>query len=192
MSAPIIYNTATKSISIEPELSTPEWEADAESINLMVRDLVALGQDVPMAANACNGKITEAFKKMLDSAIAEYKKSRYPDAIRLANLALGIAVRRYRWESFGYTLSEIGQVISFRCDVYLANSQWAEAFADASLLSLVIPNSALNHFRKGQCYQAINNLVAAKQCYQTGLTIASDNEQIKASLDEVNALLEKV
>lgn len=179
--ADLEYNESTKKVSFSENSLARLSEEDRRSaeetaslINVIMTNLVNhQGENPPLEAFTPN--ISVSASKLAKSGIEALQKNKPQDAVKLLSTALEMVLRRPIWESTIRFLEEVSQCLMPRCDAYVALKQWADAYADASLLMLMKPQDHLNYYRKGMILVSAGRIEEAQNLLKTALSLSPNN-----------------
>lgn len=198
MSLSVTVDPSSKKVSIDESFMQSLEESDRQELenhilqlNELNRQLVGLNADVPPPANEINKQLSVQVNKMKDSGVAALKNNKGSEGLRNISLALEMALKRPSWESTAYAIEEVVNVLSARCDGYMKQNLWPEAFDDATILTLLKPQDAKNHYRKGKCLQTIGQYSEAKTCYVAAQSTAPNDSSFKTAVQEIDGLIAK-
>ena len=195
------FDPVTKNLSVNlesvadwPEQDKTDYSHEVETLNLLAKQLVGTNSDVPPPSNQLNGNLTKQVEKMRDTGIKEMKLGKHTEAIKLLSMALEMALKRSLWESVQYQITQIVTILDARCDVYIKLNKWADAYADAHILTTIQPTEWNNFYRKARCLRRIaryseakSNLATAQElCKTSAAATAKVNEEI-SSIDALSA-----
>jgi len=185
MSLPIIYDPVSKVISVEESSKNDtDLQEEVDQLNRLVKDLVSSNQEVPESPEPSK-QLAPLIKKLVTSGIEALKKKKFPEAIKQLSLAIEMASRRSRWEAFAIQLQELNSILMARCDAYIMNKQWAEAYNDADMLLGTQVNTPDNFLRRAVSSFNLGRLQQAKVDLERGLCFAEGDPRLKQQLDVV-------
>lgn len=186
MSLPIIYDPVSKVISLEESgKSDTELQEEIEQLNRLAKDLISTTSEVPESAEPSK-QLSPLIKKLVTSGVEALKKRKFPEAIKQLSLAIEMASRRARWEAFAVQLQELNSILMVRCDAYIMNKQWADAYNDADLLLGTQVNTPDNFLRRAVSSFNLGRLQQAKSDLERGLCFAENDARLKEQLNVVN------
>lgn len=185
MSLPFSYNNDTKQLSALDGVTEASLEEEITQLNKLIKDLTSITTEVPESPEP-SLNITNMLKKMIGAGIEALKKQQFKDAITKLTLALEIQSRRTNWEHFGVQLSEMNGILQARCDAYIMNKQYIEAFSDADMLLSTQVNTIDNFLRKAIAELNLGRLQDAKVDLERGLCFHEGDERLTKHLHLVN------
>jgi translocation protein SEC72 len=195
MSLPIIYDSDTKLLSLDkdqPQVilgNDDTLELRIQEINRLTKDLVATKTEVPESPEP-SAALAPLIKKLVTSGIDSLKQKKLKEAIKQLTLAIDMAGRRARWEAFAVQLQELNAILQIRCDAYLLNGDYLEAYNDAEVLISTQTLTADNFLRKAVCALNLGRFDQAKIDLERGLCFHPDNSRMKEHLDLVNRAID--
>lgn len=190
------FDPVTKNLTVTPnsldswdEQDRKDYTHEVESLNLLAKQLVATNADVPPPGNQINGNLTKQVDKLRETATRESKQGKDLEALKLLTMALDMSLRRAVWESVQYQITQVVVILNDRCDLYIKLNKWAEAYADAHILTTVQPVEWSNFYRKARCLRRIEQYSEAKALLATALELGKNNAKAQAKInDEIKAL----
>ncbi|KAH3684575.1 hypothetical protein WICPIJ_004465 [Wickerhamomyces pijperi] len=185
MSLPFDYNNETKQVSLSEGITDEALLEEINQLNRLIKDLTSITTEVPESPEP-SLQITNMLKKMIAGGVESLKKKQFKDAVTKLTLALEIQHRRTNWEHFGVQLSETNGILQARCDAYIMNKQYIEAYADADMLLSTQVNTVDNFLRKAIAELNLGKLQEAKVDLERGLCFHENDKRLADHLGLVN------
>lgn len=176
----------------EKKVSTtePAWEYDAAQLTALIAELEAVGGTPPVPGpETFNKQLLAMIRKMYESGAKQFQSDKIPEALRLFEVGLEMAVRRARFEPFRILVADMSMFLMLRADLNLKAQNYLAAFNDADLLVAFTPSVPDNHLRRGVANYFLGNFEAARVDYQRGLAFDPTNARLKAELEVVERRL---
>ncbi|KAH3673012.1 hypothetical protein WICMUC_003965 [Wickerhamomyces mucosus] len=189
MALPITYDSARKLISVDSEVSYPELQDEVTQLNKLAKDLISIQGEIPESAEPSN-KITPLLKNLITSGIDALRKKQFKDAIQKLTVAIEMQQKRANWESFGVQLTELNGILQARCDAYIMNKQFIEAYNDADILLSTQVNTPDNFLRKAIASLNLGRLEDAKVNLERGLCFHENDKRLIDHLNVVNRAID--
>ncbi|KAG7833801.1 hypothetical protein KL943_003909 [Ogataea angusta] len=196
MSLPLVYDSASKKVSLAKDTSAAAYgdlQLEIAQLNTLIKDYVNANVDVPPLPTRENytKNLSMMIKKMHESAAASMRTKKYADAAKQFGVALGLAAARPKFENFQMTVSEVLICLVGRCDANMMLENWLDAYVDAELLCQLAANIPENHLRKGVCQMKLGNLLAAKSDLERGLCFNPSHSKLAEELKNVQRLIDE-
>lgn len=165
--------------------------AELEQLNALHRSL--LGLDGPAASTGVppppipvNPKRTANVTKLRDNGNQEFRKQRYPEAIRLYTLGTQMATQRPLWEPAALVREEVSSLLANRAQAHMALQQWAEGAVDAeaSVEARRVGN-AKAWWRRGKCLMEMGRLDEAREWVKKGLEVEGEEGDLVSLLKDI-------
>ncbi|KAH9884273.1 TPR-like protein [Xylariomycetidae sp. FL2044] len=175
--------TGTNSRSLQSELA---------ALNTLHRSLLTLetANQVPPPPVPVNPKRSANITKLRDSGNAEYRKSKYADAIKLYNLGLQMALQRPAWEPAGLVREEVASLYANRAQAHMGLQAWAEGAVDAEAsVEAKRVGNAKAWWRRGKCLMEMGRLEEASECVSKGLEMEGEEGELVALLKDIHGKL---
>lgn len=186
MSLPIIYDPVSKLVSIEETAAEDkELQEEIDQLNRLAKDLISTNSEIPESPEPSK-QLSPMIKKLVTSGVEALKKRKFPEAIKQLSLAIEMASRRSRWEAFAVQLQELNSILTVRCDAYIMNKQWAEAYNDVDMLLGTQVTTPENFLRRSVAAFNLGRLHQAKVDLERGLCFAENDPRLKEQLNNVN------
>lgn len=186
MSLPIIYDPVSKLVSIEETAAEDkELQEEIDQLNRLAKDLISTNSEIPESPEPSK-QLSPMIKKLVTSGVEALKKRKFPEAIKQLSLAIEMASRRSRWEAFAVQLQELNSILAVRCDAYIMNKQWAEAYNDVDMLLGTQVTTPENFLRRSVAAFNLGRLQQAKVDLERGLCFAENDPRLREQLNNVN------
>ncbi|KAM0699513.1 hypothetical protein Q7P36_000515 [Cladosporium allicinum] len=187
---PLTIDPDTKAIS-----STNTVLADhLDELNLYNRYIVALetpNQNVPPPAPV-NPKRSVQIGKLRESGNAAFKKGTFPEAVKMYDLAIKMALERPPWEASGLVREELSALHGNRAQALMGLQEWPEAALDAKISTeMKRIGNIKGWWRRGQCLKEMGRLVEARDWLRQGVEFERGGPE-KGSIGELEGLLRDV
>lgn len=169
--------------------------AELEALNTLHRALlnVETPNGAPPPPVPVNPKRSANVTKLRDSGNAEFRKGKYPEAIKFYTLGLQMALTRPMWEPSALVREEVAGLLSNRAQAHMALHNWPEGMVDAnaSVESKWVGN-AKAWWRKGRCLVEMGRWEEARDWVKRGLEVEGEEAELAAMLKEIEAKLEEL
>lgn len=193
------FDPATKVISVDQdsvaywsEQDVKDYSHEVNTLNALAKQLVATNADVPPPPNQITENLSKQVTKLRDTALKEAKQGKDAEAIKLLTMALDMALRRPVWEAVQYQTTQIVVLLSDRCNVFIKLNKWADAYADAHILTTLQPAEWSNYFRKARCLRRIEKYGEAKALLATALELGKNDAgaliKVNEEINDLNSL----
>lgn len=198
--SPIIYNPATKLVSVDEDriknwsaTQQNEFRREVNQLNSLAKSLQALPiAEVPPPADRTSTDLTNRIEKLKATCLKELKAGKLKEAVKSITEALNLAMSRNAWESSQLQVQQVLSLLSIRCDINIQRKAMADAMGDASVLLIMVPQDWRNHMRKGKCLKVIEKYREAKECFLAAKEIAKGDDtagnMLTKLIDEVDSL----
>lgn len=185
---PLSIDPQTKQISS----SDASLLHDLNDINRLARAFTQLetpNQVTPPPAPV-NPKRSVQVTKLKESGNESYKKGKFPEAVKMYDLALKMASDRPPWEASGLVREELSTLYGNRSQALHAQQDWAGAAVDAEIaVELKRVGNVKAWWRRGQCLKEMGRIAEAAEFVKTGLEFERAGPDNKAGgLAELEAL----
>lgn len=167
-------------------------DAELEALNALHRSLHSLEAPhlVPPPPVPVNPKRSANVTKLRESGNTEYRKQRYPEAIKFYTLGLQMALTRPMWEPSQLVREEISQLYSNRAQAHMQLAAWPEAAADAeSSVEAKRQGNAKAWYRRGKCLLEMGRFEEAREWVSKGLEVEGEEKELIELLKEVESRL---
>ncbi|CDK24686.1 unnamed protein product [Kuraishia capsulata CBS 1993] len=190
MTYPISYDSTTKKVTLDDDVSASQYkdlQVELSQLNTLTSELVSNGGDVPPAPSkeSYNKSLSAMTKKMHEAAVSSMKTQKFADAAKQFGLALEMASRRAKFESFQLTIPEVAVCLNGRCDANLMAGNFLDAYNDAEILTNIMPNVPDHFLRKGVAARNLGRLVDAKAEFERGLCFNESHPKLQAELQNI-------
>lgn len=191
---------SSKAISLTPNTTTgkttTEVTNELQALNSLHRSIVALGApSIPPPPLPVNPKRSAQIAKLRDSANTAYRKSNYPEAVRLYTYAIEMALTRPGWEPVALAREELASLYANRAQAHMAQQAWPEGLVDAkSSIGCKGAGNVKAYWRSGKCLLEMGRLDEAKEILKRGLEVegkAGEGRELTALLGDVEESLRK-
>ncbi|KAM7218265.1 TPR-like protein [Rhypophila decipiens] len=189
---PLRIDPQSKAISSAVQPSSRALEAELEALNALHKSLHSLEAPhvVPPPPVPVNPKRSANVTKLRESGNQEYRKQKYPEAIKFYTLGLQMALTRPMWEPSQLVREEISQLYSNRAQAHMQLANWPEAAADAeSSVEAKRQGNAKAWFRRGKALLEMGRLEEAKEWVSKGLEVEGEEKELIELLKEVEGRL---
>ncbi|KAK4210035.1 hypothetical protein QBC37DRAFT_429334 [Rhypophila decipiens] len=189
---PLRIDPQSKAISSAVQPSSRALEAELEALNALHKSLHSLEAPhvVPPPPVPVNPKRSANVTKLRESGNQEYRKQKYPEAIKFYTLGLQMALTRPMWEPSQLVREEISQLYSNRAQAHMQLANWPEAAADAeSSVEAKRQGNAKAWFRRGKALLEMGRLEEAKEWVSKGLEVEGEEKELIELLKEVDSRL---
>lgn len=175
------FNENTKKISFEEdslsgltndELTSAHQTTDL--INTIMDNLVHYQGETP-PVNTFNETVSQSASKLVRSGGELLRKNKPAEAVKLIDTAIEMILRRPIWETTVKFITELSLCLGARCDAYIQLQQFDDAYADASLLTLMNATDSMNYFRKAITLIAAAQFDEAENLLRTALSLSPNN-----------------
>ena len=188
---PLTIDPDTKAISSP---TNPVLASHLDELNLYNRHIVALetpNQNVPPPAPV-NPKRSVQIGKLRESGNAAFKKGTFPDAVKMYDLAIKMALERPPWEASGLVREELSALHGNRAQALMGLQEWPEAALDAKISTeMKRIGNIKGWWRRGQCLKEMGRLVEARDWLRQGVEFERGGPE-KGSIGELEGLLRDV
>lgn len=189
----VSMNAATKKLSLDADsvagLNAEECEQAQEAVELVNRlmsDLVANNGDIPPPPNQISSSINAAIAKHAQAGTIALKQGKIENAIEGFSAGIEAALQRPLWEAAMMTFDQVASLLAPRCDAYIAAERLADAYADASMLLMLKPLDATNHFRKGTILHAAGRSDLARHYLETARNMVPTEKLFREALESLD------
>lgn len=118
-----------------------------------------------------------------------FKVGKFQDSVKQFSIGIEMISRRYKFESFQFTLQELGLFLMSRADAYLKTGEYLKAYNDADMLLGMMLCTPDNFLRRGVANYFLGNYELARADYQRGLAFDENNQRL---LTELEICLDKI
>lgn len=197
---PLHMDPASKAISL-PQSSgysaakTEEVNAELQELNALHRAMIALDPpNIPPPPLPINPKRSAQITKLRDSANAAFRKSQYPEAVRLYTFAIDMAISRPGWEPVTLAREELASLYGNRAQAQMGQQAWPEGLVDAkSSIDSKPTGNVKAWWRVGKCLAEMSRYDEAKTFLSKGLEIeghdSEGGKELVGLLADVDAAL---
>ncbi|KAI1312907.1 tetratricopeptide repeat domain-containing protein [Xylaria venustula] len=189
---PLEIDPQTKAVGTSSTSKT--LQAELAALNTLHRSLLGpeTPKNIPPPPIPVNPKRSANVAKLRDSANAEHRKGRYPEAIKLYTLGLQMALSRPLWEPQGLVREEAASVYANRAQSHMAMLNWPQGAADAeaSIEAKKVGN-AKAWWRRGKCLMEMSRLHEARDWVQKGLELEGPETELSNLLRDIEGRMEK-
>jgi translocation protein SEC72 len=193
MSVSMSYDTASKKLLLDPQLeqSLPQLKLEIDQLNILTSEVIGCGADVPTppTPQTFNQETAKMVKKLYDGGVQSFKVGKYHDAVKQFSIGIDMISRRYKFESFQYTLQELGLFLMSRADAYLKTGEYLKSYNDSDMLLGMMLCTPENFLRRGVANYFLGNYELARGDYQRGLAFDENNQRL---LTELEICLDKI
>lgn len=189
---PLKIDPQSKAISSAQQPSSRALEAELEALNSLHRSLHSLEAPhiIPPPPVPVNPKRSANVTKLRESGNTEYRKQRYPEAIKFYTLGLQMALTRPMWEPSQLVREEISQLYSNRAQAHMQLANWPEAAADAeSSVDAKRQGNAKAWYRRGKCLLEMGRFEEAREWVSKGLEVEGEEKELIELLKDVESRL---
>lgn len=185
---PLHLDPSSKAISASP--TTDTLTAELHHLNTLHRALLALDAATPPPPLPVNPKRSAQLTKMREQGNLAFRKSQYPEAIKLYTYGIDMALGRPVWEPATLLRDEVGAMFANRAQAYMALHLWAEGAVDADTsVAMVKVGNAKGWWRKGRCLVEMGRLVEAREWVARALEFEGKEADLVALAREVDGLI---
>ncbi|KAH7254196.1 uncharacterized protein BKA55DRAFT_510517 [Fusarium redolens] len=189
---PLQMDPQSKAISSQQPSRT--LNAELEALNTLHRSLLNVESPTgaPPPPVPVNPKRTAQVTKLRDSGNNEYRKGKYPEAIKYYTLGFQMAMQRPMWEPAALVREEISGILANRAQAHMAMQNWAEGAVDAhaSVEARWVGN-AKAWWRRGRCLVEMGRLEEARDWVRRGLEVEGEEGELVQLLKDVEERIEK-
>lgn len=190
---PLQMDSQSKSISAtQPSRALT---AELEALNTLHRSLLNLEtpSGAPPPPVPVNPKRTANVTKLRDSGNNEYRKGKFPEAIKFYTLGLQMALQRPMWEPNALVREEVSGLLANRAQAHMALQNWAEGAVDANAsVEAKWVGNAKAWWRRGRCLVEMGRLDEAREWVGRGLEVEGEEAELVGLLKDIDARIEKV
>ncbi|KAK4084171.1 tetratricopeptide repeat protein [Purpureocillium lilacinum] len=169
-------------------------DAELEQLNTLHRAILSLDHPatVPPPPIPVNPKRSGNISKLRDNGNTEYRKQKYPEAVRLYTLGIQMALTRPMWEPAALVREEVSGLLANRAQAHMAMQNWPEGAVDAeaSVEARRVGN-AKGWWRRGRCLVEMGRLDEAREWVKSGLEVEGEEAELVGLLKEIDGLIEK-
>ncbi|KEY64903.1 hypothetical protein S7711_03895 [Stachybotrys chartarum IBT 7711] len=190
---PIQMDPQSKALSATHPASR-SLTAELDLLNTLHRSLLTLDAPltVPPPPVPYNPKRSANIAKLRDNGNSEYKRGKYPEAIKLYTLGLQMALTRPLWEPAALVRDEAAAMLANRAQAHMALQGWAEGAVDAEAsVELKKVGNAKAWWRRGKCLLEMGRLDEAKEWVGRALEVEGEEADLSALLKDIKGKLEK-
>ncbi|KAF5989265.1 translocation [Fusarium coicis] len=183
-----------QSKAISPQQPSRTLNAELEALNTLHRSLLNVESPTgaPPPPVPVNPKRTAQVTKLRDSGNNEYRKGKYPEAIKYYTLGFQMAMQRPMWEPSQLVREEISGILANRAQAHMAMQNWAEGAVDAhaSVEARWVGN-AKAWWRRGRCLAEMGRLEEARDWVRRGLEVEGEEGELVQLLKDLEERIEK-
>ncbi|KAF2490605.1 hypothetical protein BU16DRAFT_575289 [Lophium mytilinum] len=189
---PLNLDPTSKAISSATPASTALAE-ELTALNQLHRALLGLEapHTVPPPPIPVNPKRSAQITKLRESGNADFRKNKFPEAIRMYSIGIDMALGRPGWEPSGLVREEVSALFANRAQAHMSLQQWVEGALDAeSSVEMRKVGNAKAWWRRGKCLQEMGRVEEASEWVGQALEFEAaeaDLLQLKKELDAVLA-----
>jgi translocation protein SEC72 len=188
---PLQLDPTSKAISSAPPVSAALAE-ELAALNTLHRSLLTVDgpNGTPPAPVPVNPKRSAQITKLRESGNAEFRKLRYPEAIRMYGVGIDMALGRPGWEPSGLVREEVSGLYANRAQAHMALQQWVEGALDAeSSVEMKKAGNAKAWWRRGKCLLEMGRVEEADEWIGQALEFEANEADLLALKKEVDAAL---
>lgn len=193
MSVSIDYDASTKKLILPPNAQdiTPQIKIELDQLNILISEVIGCNADVPPQPTPQNfdKEKSNTIKKLYESGVGAFKLGKYHDSVKFFTDGINVISNRYKFESFQFTLQELGLFLMSRADAYLKSGDYLPAFNDADMLIGMMLTTPDNFLRRGVANFFLGNYELSRADYQRGLALDQNNQRL---LNELEVCLDKI
>jgi translocation protein SEC72 len=202
---PLQIDPASKTLSLHPSASANTSLQEAlNTINHLHTTLKTLDTPnsippPPVPNNLPTQKRTAQISKLREAASTAYRKSQFPESIRLYTFAIDMAAGRPSWEPVGLIREELSGLYRDRAQAHMGIREWVEGWKDCEAsVECKRPQGEKGKvwFRGGKCLlemarygEAVDWLERGVDC--EGGLVGEDGREMRALLAEVKRKAEQ-
>lgn len=171
---PLELDPTTKAITLSPSSEQNDViNAELKSLNLLHRALVGLERpNVPPPPLPINPKRSAQITKLRDTANTAYRKSNYPEAIKLYGYAIEMAITRPAWEPLSLVREELSGLYANRAQAHMAQRTWPDGWVDSKCsVECKASGNTKGWWRGGKCLVEMGRWAEALSWIQRGLEV---------------------
>lgn len=193
MNEAVQYDPKTKKLVLSGEGASadPQLKIEIDQLNILTSEVIGCGAEVPPQPSAqnFNQDTSKMVKKLYEGGVQAFKVGKFEEAVKQFSIGIEMISRRYKFESFQFTLQELGLFLMSRADAYLKTMEPLKAFNDADMLIGMMITSPDNFLRRGVANYFLGNYELARADYQRGLAFDPNNQRL---LTELEVCLDKI
>lgn len=183
-----------QSKAISATTSSRALAAELAELNTLHRSLLSLEtpHGIPPPPVPVNPKRSAQVSKLRDSGNAEFRKGKFPDAIKFYTLGLQMALARPTWEPNQLVREEVSNLYANRAQSHMALTQWAEGAVDAEAsVEAKRVGNAKAWWRRGRCLLEMGRLPEAREWVKRALELEGEEAELVALLKEIEGKIDK-
>ncbi|KAI0017832.1 tetratricopeptide repeat domain-containing protein [Xylariomycetidae sp. FL0641] len=182
---PLQMDAQTKEISC-PSSSSRTLATELAALNSLHR---ALQTSLPVPVNP---KRSANINKLREAGNAEHRRGRHPEALKLYDLGLQMALERPPWEPQQLVREEAAGLYANRAQARMALADWPAGAldAEASVEAKRVGNSKA-WWRRGKCLLEMGRRDEARDWVRKGLEMEGDEAELIALLADIQAKTNK-
>ena len=187
---PLTIDPATKALSSSDKSFTRE----IEDLNKYHKLMLAIENpaQVPGPPAPVNPKRSVNISKLRESGNNEYRKGKFPEAVKFYDLALKMAEGRPPWEASGLVREEFCALYNNRAQAYMSQQMWPEASVDAEIsVEMKRVGNVKACWRRGVCLKEMGRIDEAREWIRGGLEFEKAGPD-KQGVGELEALAKEV
>ncbi|EAW12589.1 uncharacterized protein ACLA_010120 [Aspergillus clavatus NRRL 1] len=199
---PLHLDPSSKAISLPPSSSqsasqTATINEELQALNHLHRSLISLDPpNIPPPPLPINPKRSAQISKLRDTANQAYRKSNYPEAVKLYTYAIDMALSRPGWEPVNLVRDELSALYANRAQAHMAQQAWPEGMLDAKSSVDCKPVANVKAWwRAGKCLSEMGRWEEAKTILERGLEVegkeSEGGKELGTLLEEVQQRLQK-
>lgn len=203
---PLQIDPATKTLSLPPSASTnnASLQEALNSINHLHTTLKTLDTPnsippPPLPNNLPTQKRTAQITKLREAASTAYRKSQFPEAVRLYTFAIDMAAGRPSWEPIALIREELSGLYRDRAQAHMGIREWVEGWKDCEASAeCKRPQGEKGKvwWRGGKCLTEIGRFAEAVAWLEKGLDCENslqgeEGRELRALLDEAKKKMEQ-
>jgi translocation protein SEC72 len=132
-------------------------------------------------------KRSAQIQKLKDAGNGHFKKSQFPEAIRMYSLCIDMAAGRPLWEPSGLVREELSALYSNRAQAHMGTNNWPEGAVDAQCsVEMKRQKNAKAWWRRGRCLLEMGRVDEAKEWVTEGLEMEPEQE-LEALMEEIES-----
>lgn len=135
-----------------------------------------------------NNPRTQQINALREEGNTAFKSNNFTKAIELYTVAAETAATRPLFEPSIWIKEELSIILCNRAAAYSSAKMWTEALCDSEVVIRLKRNWSKGHFRRAKAYQGLGRIDDAKNATLLGLEFEPDNADLRATLNELNAL----
>ncbi|KAI5458491.1 hypothetical protein BGZ63DRAFT_391491 [Mariannaea sp. PMI_226] len=178
----------SQSKQVSSHTSSRALAAELEQLNALHRSILSLETPTgtPPPPVPVNPKRSANVTKLRDSGNGEYRKGKYPEAIKFYSLGIQMALTRPMWEPAALVREEVSGLLANRAQAHMALQNWAEGAVDAhaSVEARWVGN-AKGWWRRGRCLMEMGRFEEARDWVKRGLEVEGEEADLVGLLKDI-------